>query len=406
MRVGWVSVSPTAKTGYGRETGEICGGIIDRHEIVCIGHAADIIMWGGKQEVHLRNGKKLWTLVMGNPLQNRKAALDTVKTYVIRYKLELLIGHWDAFALEFLRDMEIPYLVYVPVDGPMTQKWYSFIRDAYRIITYSKFGYKQMLRFAPPARVNFIPHGCHTSIFRPLNEEKAELRKEIEAEPPIPEDCILYLFVGANIGDRKKIPLLIKTFRKFAPKHPKAHLHLHLNPYAAFPKGYDLPLWVNMHGIRDKVHFPRFNPILESVDDNTMCRIYNAADCLVHNSVAEGFGLPLLEGPACGLPLIVGRNSACIEMAQGHGWIAENVDEESYVDIPVYVPNLTEYPVIDQRSLLEKMDEAYHNEDLRKEYGRRAREFALKYDWKNIMPKWFRLLDVVEEELQLLKSLA
>jgi len=36
-----------------------------------------------------------------------------------------------------------------------------------------------------------------------------------------------------------------------------------------------------------------------------MAGLYNACDCLVHPYRGEGFGLPIAEATACGIPVIV-----------------------------------------------------------------------------------------------------
>jgi glycosyltransferase involved in cell wall biosynthesis len=406
MKLGWVGVSPEATTGYGRETRDIVSILLERYEVVCIGHIADVIVWGGKKRVPLPGGREVLTLAMTNPLLDpdaQRRAADMLKIYGQRYGIDLFIGHWDAFALEFLNKQELPYLVYVPIDGPMTGKWASYVRDAYRIILYSKFGYHECLNFFPPSKLAYIPHGVNCETFQPIKEDKGKLRREIDASPPIPEDCVLFLFVGTNIGDRKKIPLLLHTFRKLPER---AHIYLHTNAFGpGIGRSYDLPIYVDMLGIKDRVHFPRFNPILEGLSDEEMCRIYNAADVYVTNSVAEGYGLPLMEAQSCGLPVIAARNSAQTELVEGHGWLVDNVDPEEYFDIPIYVPQLTWYPVPSQRSLLEKMEEAYSNEDLRRRYGGESRSFALEYSWERVKPLWFKLLEEVEEELNIFKSM-
>jgi len=54
---------------------------------------------------------------------------------------------------------------------------------------------------------------------------------------------------------------------------------------------------------------------------------------------------------------------------------------------------------------LEKLEEAYNSPSKLEEYSKKGREFALQYDWNNIMPKWFRLLERVEEEIGMFKAL-
>jgi len=403
MRIGWLSVSPVARTGYGRMTREIVSRLLDKYEVICLGHESDVIVWGGKKYYNI-NGKDVLTLVFTNPLVNPKSALEIVNTYIKKYEFDVIIAHWDAFALEFLKDIKIPWLAYIPVDGSMTSKWANYVRSAYKIILYSKFGYDESSKFFHPSKLAYIPHGVDTDTFKPLNIPKEELRKNIEASPPIPEDCFLFIFIGANIGSRKLIPLLLRTFKKFVDIYPNAHLYLHTNSYARMGRGYDLPMLIDMLDLKKNVHLPTYNPILEGLSDEDMVKIYNAGDVYITNSIAEGFGLPVLEAQACGLPVITPRNSAQIELVNGHGWLVENIDEDEYVEYPVYVPQLTWYPVPNQKDLLAKMSEAYTNEGLRKKYSRMSREFALQYDWKKIIKQWYKLLDEVEEDIELFRS--
>lgn len=402
-----MSVSPDAATGYGRVTREVVSRLLDRHEVVCVGHVADVVVWGGKREVPLPGGRSVLTLAMLNPLVDEAGAAETVRAYVARYRPDVIVGHWDAFALgPWLADVEpsIPTLCYVPVDGPMTLKWANYIRDFYRIIAYSQFGYGELLKFFPPSKLAYIPHGVDVERFRPLGAPKGELRRELPLSPPVPEDAFVLLCVAANVGDRKKLPLLMRTFKRFAERHPDAHLVLWTNPWMRFGRGYDLSFYADILGVKGRVSFPTFNPILEAAPDEVMCALYNAADVYVSNSVAEGFCYPLLESMACGVPCIAPRNSAQVELVEGRGWLVENVPEDAYVDVPVYVPQLTEYPVPDQRDLLRKMEEAYADESLREEYGRKSREFALNYSWDRVMPLWFELLEEVEEEAEALRA--
>ena len=287
MRIAWVSVSPFAQTGYGRMTREICARLLRRHEVINIGHESDVIVWGGKKELRY-GGTTLTCLVFTNPLISPQNALSMILMYHQKYEFDIIIAHWDAFALEFLNDISIPWLAYIPIDGPMTQAWANYVRNAYKIIAYSRFGYRELCKYFPPSRLSYIPHGVDTKVFRPLPIDKGKLREELSdfIDPPIPEDAFVFGYVATNIGDRKKIPLLIHTFARFIKRHgiKDAHLYLHTNPNAPLGRGYDLKEWCRMWKVEDKVHFPKYNPILEPADDELMTKIYNMLDIYVSNS--------------------------------------------------------------------------------------------------------------------------
>jgi glycosyltransferase involved in cell wall biosynthesis len=60
--------------------------------------------------------------------------------------------------------------------------------------------------------------------------------------------------------------------------------------------------------------------------------IYNLADVFVYPSVYEGFGLPALEGMACGTPVITSNVSSMPEFVGDAGILVPPDDENALVD--------------------------------------------------------------------------
>jgi len=79
-------------------------------------------------------------------------------------------------------------------------------------------------------------------------------------------------------------------------------------------------------GIADKVRLPGF------VDDNSLVQLYQKASCLFFPSLYEGFGLPLLEGLACGLPLASANTSSLPEVAGDLAFYFDPYDIDAMAD--------------------------------------------------------------------------
>jgi glycosyltransferase involved in cell wall biosynthesis len=196
------------------------------------------------------------------------------------------------------------------------------------------------------------------------------------------------------------------VFKKFLEKHDNAYLYLHTNMHSEFPRGYNLIKWADMLGVLDHVRYPDFNPILEPKEDEEMAVMYSASDIYCTMSVAEGFGIPLVEAQACEVPCIVPNNTSQTELVTGHGWVVENIPRDYWIEVPVYVPSLYTYEVPNMKKYLEALEEAYHRDDLRKAYGKMSREFMVKYyDWSKILPMWDKFLEEVESELDFFKKI-
>src|SRR5204863_3533919 len=56
---------------------------------------------------------------------------------------------------------------------------------------------------------------------------------------------------------------------------------------------------------------------LGEVSDAELARLYRGAACFAYPSLYEGFGIPVLEAMACGVPVVTTRGAAMEEVADG-----------------------------------------------------------------------------------------
>ncbi len=58
---------------------------------------------------------------------------------------------------------------------------------------------------------------------------------------------------------------------------------------------------------------------LQAVDDDVLAALYGACDALIQPSLAEGFGVPVIEAMACGLPVVASDGGALREVLADAG---------------------------------------------------------------------------------------
>jgi glycosyltransferase involved in cell wall biosynthesis len=110
---------------------------------------------------------------------------------------------------------------------------------------------------------------------------------------------------------------------------------------------------------------------LGHVDEPTLAALYDSASVLALPSLYEGFGLPLLEAMARGLPAVVGSTGALPELAQGAAIAvdAENVD-----------------------SIASGLERLLADESLRKKLSEEGRRRAGDYTWERAASKTMEVL--------------
>ncbi|GAB4481917.1 MAG: glycosyltransferase family 1 protein [Anaerolineae bacterium] len=154
----------------------------------------------------------------------------------------------------------------------------------------------------PPDRVTAVPLGVDPC-FRP--QAAAGEGERIRAKLGLPPDPFI-LTVG-TMQPRKNHGRLVAAFARVADR---ARLVI----AGGHGWGYDAVLAeVERLGLRDRVTFTGF------VDDADLPALYRAAAAFAYPSLYEGFGLPVLEAMACGLPVLAGDVSSLPEVVGPHG---------------------------------------------------------------------------------------
>lgn len=255
-------------------------------------------------------------------------------------------------------------------------------------IAYSRFGEAQMRKagFQP----SYVPHGVDLETFRPLTPaEKLEARRRLH----VPEDAFVVAMVGANKGTdppRKAWGEAFQAFAKFRRKHPGAVLLVHSMAATVDGFGLDMrPLLHDLDIMGSVIFSDDYAQVAGLYSDTYVARLTGCADVYLQPSMAEGFGLGALQAQACGVPVIVGDNSAQPELC-GAGW---KVKCQPFW----YARDQAWWWVPDVAGIVAALGKA-HTTRMDVSLRHRAREFALGYGADTVADTYWRpVLDMLEQ---------
>ena len=192
-----------------------------------------------------------------------------------------------------------------------------------------------MIQFgASPGRVSVAPYGVDARQFEPAGEPRPSGGR------------FRILFVG-SIGQLKGIKYLLDAFAGWAPADAELALCGNMLLSADLQARY-----------AGLYRHERYRP------HQDLSALYRSADVVVFPSLADGFGLVVLEAMASGVPVIASANCCAPDViADGYdGFVA---------------------PIRDAGVLRDRMETIYRDRSLAREMGRRARRKALAYSWEN-----------------------
>ena len=127
------------------------------------------------------------------------------------------------------------------------------------------------------------------------------------------------------------------------------------------------------------------------LSEENLAALMNCFDVHLLCSKREGFGMPILETQACGIPNICHDFSSMTELVQGHGWLCKSLGYGLNLETTAINAETASPDVYD---IAKCIKDAYFNPDKVKKYGEESRKFALPFNWDNLVEnQWVPLLD-------------
>lgn len=165
------------------------------------------------------------------------------------------------------------------------------VAKADRIVTISDSSARDIARLLHRKQVSVV--------YPQINESFHDDQTSVE---PIKPDLGDYFVYNGGADPRKNVPMLLRAVALLADRMPTVQLVI-------LGTGYDFfrELIENL-GIRGRVH------LMGYVSESLKSEIISRAVGLVYPSSYEGFGMPLIEGMAAGIPVITGTGSSLGEV--------------------------------------------------------------------------------------------
>ena len=331
---------------------------------------------------------------------------DVVEEDYIHFKADMLITLKETWCFNLLPQLPINYVPHCIIDHePLSPLITYGLGTTYRNIAITRFGQRMLKNTGFSS--TYIPHGCDCNIFKPIPEHKKECRKLWFLD----EDSFVIGIIARN-QSRKMIPRMLRAFKRLQEINPdvKAQLLLWTNirpperpedtPMGIGDVSVDLvPEMVEL-GILPYTVIPDAKLIRHGIPDWSgddyksgwdIVKMYGAMDVLLNCTGGEGFSMTQVEAQSCGVPVIA------TDYAGGSEQVGAGLTVPYYDYVILNTPG-TKYALCDTEKMAEALTKIMNAD--KEKLAKKARAFALRYDWKNVMEQyWKPFLAECEPEL-------
>jgi glycosyltransferase involved in cell wall biosynthesis len=251
---------------------------------------------------------------VGLPVYRRARRLDVL------HSPSFILPLADRRARHMLTIHDLTSFSHPALHEPLRRSWpyqraiAASIRLAQRISVPSHAVRDELVRLVPGVdsnRIRVIPHGVASDFRQDAATEAPAVRRRLG----LPSSYIL--FVG-TVQPRKNLERALEVYRQLVVAD---QIDEHLVLAGRFGWDYQRVIEASRTPeLRDRVH------LLGYVDQGALPGLYAGARLLLYPSVQEGFGLPVLEALACGVPVVGSSVPALIENFGGVAELARPED--------------------------------------------------------------------------------
>jgi glycosyltransferase involved in cell wall biosynthesis len=349
----------------------------------------------------------------GTNLQGDTFGQDSAFYVIQHFKPDIVIAIndvWAIYNINFLKNRKnFYYIPYLAVDSECfpvtieTQKHglpnintIQFIGSSDKVIVFTDWAKETInttTRIAMNGKIasniDVIPHGVDNKSFHPLND-KAELRKKFF--PSLDENTFLVGVVQRN-QPRKRMDAIFQTIRKFIDKYEEKHgkkVMVHFHCAMDDHLGWNLPWLAQYYGVSDRVIFDnKLHPGI-GVPVESLNEIINTYDVHMTLTNSEGWGLPILETMAAGIPNIITDYSA-------HGDWASPAALKVKLCAKIHEVKTNHIKgIADIEHAAKQLSLLYKSPKMCREFSRKSLKLANELDWANVCEQWKETIDNID----------
>jgi alpha-1,3-rhamnosyl/mannosyltransferase len=227
------------------------------------------------------------------------------------------------------------------------------LRASHRVIAVSESTARDLQQYfhTPSERVSVIPEAPDPTFYPRPPAEVAAVRRKYGLPAPF------VLYVGSN-KPHKNLPRLIEAWSLLTPH--VSHFTFHASRFTLVIAGVWDPRYPEPRLLAERLGLQNVR-WLGPVPEADLPALYSAATLFVFPSLYEGFGLPVLEAMACGVPVICSNTSSLPEVAGDAALLVDPTDV---------------------RALAAAITDLLEDESRREEMRERGLQQAARFSWE------------------------
>lgn len=301
-RLLWVGDSPTTPwTGFGRAAFSILRHLQEHFDVTAIGTTYDGCPYDRQQVPY-----DVYPPAFGDLVDPRLDQLIKQLTPDV-----VLAQHDPWHVQQWLRTAgTTPVVGIMPIDGKNCRC--DYLNNLAMAVWWTKTS-EQEARvggYTGPSRV--VPLGVDLSLFQPL--DKVQARQQIGLPPEV-HDKFIVGCVARN-QSRKRLDLLVRHFSEWVHSRNVDDAYLYVQTAPTGEAAYDVASLMRYERLEHRMLL--VTPALyRTFPESVQARIYNALDVYFTTTQGEGWGLPVMESMACGVPVVAPDWAALGDWAKG-----------------------------------------------------------------------------------------